>query len=185
MNGIASLINVINTTPIQSSSFGQGLGAGVLTRDDTYREGFEAGEDSMRPYAIGVGQTIAPPHNGIITPPTISNISPGGNLTPGQPGAFSATFSEAKITPLTFQLSGLPSGCTVGITIKFENQDQKLVVLDFAAGWCWPFDINDPDNNNIGSLLTDPVAVQLLPRGGWPPGVFFFEVAALAKATDA
>jgi hypothetical protein len=87
------------------------------------------------------------------------------------------------VTPLTFQLTGIPTGCDISITVKFSNQDQKLVALDFTGQWCWPFDVEGPDNNSIGPLTSEPVDVQLLPRGGWPPGTFFFEVAAVAKAT--
>lgn len=121
--------------------------------------------------------------NGITTPPAISNISPSGNLIPGSPGAFAASFSTAKITPLTFQLTGIPSGCQISITVKFANRDEKFTALDFTGAWCWPFDVVGPSDNNIGALSSEPVSVQLLPRGGWPPGAFIFEVAAAAKAS--
>ena len=79
--------------------------------------------------------------NGIASPPAISNISPS---------SFSTSFSQATVTPLTFQLTGIPTGCDISITVKFSNQDQKLVALDFTGQWCWPFDVEGPDTNSIG-----------------------------------
>jgi hypothetical protein len=121
--------------------------------------------------------------NGVSTPPAISNISPSGNLLPGQPGAFSASFSTARTTPLTFNITGIPSGCQISITVKFANRDEKFTALDFAGAWCWPFDVVGPSDNQIGALTPEPVSARLLPRGGWPPGQFIVEVAAAAKAT--
>lgn len=120
----------------------------------------------------GASQQIAT--NGITMPPTIINVLPA---------VFDVTFETAHLEALSFDISGMPSGCTVAIAVKLATRDETLTALDFGAAWCWPFDVQ-PDNS-IGALNTSPVHVTLLPRGGWPPGTHSIQVMAGAKASHA
>lgn len=98
-----------------------------------------------------------------------------------EPAAFPVTFREASATPYTFTLTGIPAGALISIAIKLASQDETIIALDFDGLWSWPFDVQ-PDNS-IGTLTSEPVAVTLHPRGGWPPGVHTIKVAAVAKAS--
>lgn len=121
--------------------------------------------------------------NGISTPPTVSNITPNIAAVPGTPGAFSAVFSVARVTPIEFDLTGIPNGCQILITMKYEHQLETYTILDFDGAFQWPFDVVGPSDNQIGVLSAEPVHVHLLPRGGWPAGVLTLKVAAGARAS--
>ncbi len=173
----AGVADYIRSLPVPDAGFQAGFVAGrARGHDDGADEGWDEG------YTAGFGSApSAKKQNGITTPPTISNVSPDANAAPGSVGAFSASFSVARVTPITFQLTGVPTGCEIAITVKFSSRDEVFTALDFNGTFVWPFDVQ-PDNS-IGDLTVEPVDVSILPRDGWPPGSFTFEVAAVAKAT--
>jgi hypothetical protein len=111
----------------------------------------------------------------------ISNVTPSEDVQPGQPGGFPATYATARLTPIEFDMSGIPSGQLVTITAKFPNQQATYAVVDFDGNFLWPF---DDGRSTIGALGVEPVHVSLLPRDGWPPGVTDIEVASFIKATE-
>lgn len=118
---------------------------------------------------------------GALGTPIISNVTPEINAVPGSSGAFSATFRTARVTPIEFDITNIPSGARITISVHYENRNETLVALDFDssvvdADWVWPFDV-EPDNS-IGDLLAEPVHVTMLPRGGWPPTTITIKVAA-------
>jgi hypothetical protein len=114
-----------------------------------------------------------------LSAPTISNLTPS-ELTPGTPGAFSATYSIARFTPIEFDLTDIASGAQISIVAKFANRNETYVVLHQDGSWRWPFDAH----STIGVLSSEPVHVSILPRDGWPPVPFEFHVAAVAPAVE-
>lgn len=115
--------------------------------------------------------------------PTISDITPiDGEVTPGEPGAFSASFRVARRTPITFHLSNITGG-EISITIKYANRNETYVARDVEGSWVWPFDVQS--DNTFDDLGGGEADVSMLPRGGWPPCVVEFKVAASAMAVPA
>ncbi len=112
---------------------------------------------------------------GTAAAPTLSNFSPDISATPGDPGAFSASFRIARLTPIEFDIGGL-EGNDVTISVAFADRNERYVALDVDGVWSWPFDV-EPDNS-IGDITVDPAHVTLLPRGGWPPCALEIKVAA-------
>ena len=113
--------------------------------------------------------------------PVLSNITPAEETTPGAPGGFSSSFSIARVTPIEFDITGIPAGQGITIAVKLAGQMGTYHALDFDGEWLWPF---DDGNSTIGDLGTEPVHVALLPRGGWPPGTNEVETASFTKATE-
>lgn len=134
-----------------------------------------------RGYVAGVG----PPGTGGIASPTISNITPSEDIEPGEPGAFSASFKVARLTPIEFDLTNIPAGADITISVKYEDRNETYTALAPGTGgvFTWPFDVQA--DNEIGLLSSEPVHVRMLPRGGWPPTVVSFVVAASAIAVTA
>lgn len=129
---------------------------------------------ATRGYYGGAGGTNAP---------TISDISPiDGEVTPGEPGAFSASFSTARRTPITFHLANVTGG-EIAITIKYANRLETYVARDVEGAWVWPFDVEA--DNTMSEVVDGECDVSMLPRGGWPPCVVEFKVAAAAMAVPA
>jgi hypothetical protein len=113
----------------------------------------------------------------------VSNITPADGVQPGAAGGFSADFSTARRTPLQFDITGIPSGAQIMILCKFSDRDETYVALDADGNWQWPFDVVGPDDNQIGSLTSEPVAVQILPRGGFRSGGFSLTVVSAFEAS--
>ena len=122
------------------------------------------------------------PGGGSLFAPVLSNFVPAHDVTPGAPGAFSAVFSYARLTPIEFDITNIAVGAKISIAVKFGDRDETYVALDAAGNWRWPFDITGPGKNTIGELLSEPVHVTLLPRGGWRKGNAEIVVAAGSKA---
>jgi hypothetical protein len=115
--------------------------------------------------------------------PQISDISPiDGQITPGEPGAFSASFSTARRTPITFHLAQVTGG-EITITIKYADRNETYVARDMEGSWVWPFDVQS--DNTISEIVAGECDVSMLPRGGWPPCVVEFKVGAAAMAVPA
>lgn len=115
--------------------------------------------------------------------PVISDISPiDGEITPGEPGAFSASFRTARRTPITFHLAQITGG-EIAITIKYSNRLETYVARDVEGSWVWPFDVEA--DNTMSDIVDGECDVSMLPRGGWPPCVVEFKVAASAMAVQA
>jgi hypothetical protein len=119
-------------------------------------------------------------------PLTISDIEPiDGEITPGEPGAFSATFKTARLTPITFHLSNIGARA-IAIAVKFEHYNETFVCRDAEGTFVWPFDVQSQNT----FVYTDPdeeeeADVSILPRGGWPRGRVEFKVAAAIMAEEA
>jgi hypothetical protein len=116
-----------------------------------------------------------------LSTPEITNITPTAEIVAGAPGAFSATFRTARLTPIEFDISSLASGARVTIAVAYADRNEKYVALEADSSttvgeWAWPFDI-EPDNS-IGDLASEPIHVTLLPRGGWPATTVEIKVAA-------
>lgn len=117
------------------------------------------------------------------TAPVISNITPTIEIEPGEPGAFSATFRTARLTPITFHLAELVDGVPITIAVKYENRNETYVARDVTGAWVWPFDVQA--NNTMSDIVDGEADVSMMPRGGWPPTVVEFKVAAAAMAVPA
>lgn len=116
--------------------------------------------------------------------PTISNISPiDGNITPGEPGAFSATFSTARRTPITFDLAGISSGSAVTISAKYANRNETYTLRDVEGSFVWPCDVQADNTFTVTGEGT--ASVSLLPRGGWPATTVELKVAVALRAVPA
>lgn len=94
---------------------------------------------------------------------------------------FSVNFSDARLTPWTATLAGFPPGGEVAILVHFTDRNEMYVARDAEGVWRWPFDI-EPDN--AVDLGADPVTLQLMPRGGWPPCDVEIQVAAAVMAEE-
>lgn len=132
--------------------------------------------------ALATRGYLTPPSSGggSVSAPVLSNITPDVDEAPGQPGAFSSAFKLARLTPIEFDITNIAPGAQIAITVHYEDRNETYVALDVRGVWRWPFDVSG--DNTIGDLTSEPVHVSMLPRGGWPPTVVSFEVAA-AKAT--
>lgn len=123
---------------------------------------------------------------GSFSAPTVTNIEPTPDTEPGEAGAFSIDFRVARLTPIEFDLTNIPAGARIGISIKWANRNETYLALDFDSSategdFVWPFDVQP--SNSIGPLASEPVHVTLLPRGGWPPGVVTIKTAAVQIGT--
>lgn len=114
--------------------------------------------------------------------PTISNVTPSEELEPGEPGAFSLSFRAARLTPIEFDIENIPTNADITISVKYDDRNETYsALLPGALGvFTWPFDVQA--DNEIGPLLSEPVHVRMLPRGGWPNTRVRFTVAASKKA---
>ena len=54
---------------------------------------------------------------------------------------------------------------------------------DVEGSWVWPFDVEA--DNTMSDIVDGECDVSMLPRGGWPPCVVEFKVAASAMAVQA
>ena len=173
----------INATVGDISEVGHGLyelaisGSETATRGKIYLFAFVSGSQRY-----GSFESILPASSGSLPTPTIDNITPTANTTPGTGAAFSADFSKARTTQITFDLHGIPSfGCDAVITISYADRNE--VYTAYSNGeWLWPFDVQSPDDNSISTFAADPAHVTLLPRGGWPPCIVDFDVSASIEA---
>lgn len=120
---------------------------------------------------------------GSVTAPTIDNVTPAEELEPGEPGAFSLSFKTARLTPIEFDISDIPDGADVTISVKYADRNETYTALVAGTGgvFTWPFDVQA--DNAIGAIASEPVHVKMLPRGGWPNTRVAFTVAASKKAT--
>lgn len=112
--------------------------------------------------------------------PIISAITPAEAIEPGEPGAFSATFKTARLTPITFHLAEVSEDAVITIAVKFENRNETYVARGVDGEWNWPFDITA--DNFITALVDGECDVEMLPRGGWPPTVINFAVSSSVQA---
>lgn len=120
----------------------------------------------------------------VLDPLEISNITPiDGEITPGEPGAFSASFRTARLTPITFDVSNIPDGYELTIAVKYENRNETYVARDAEGSWQWPFDVEA--NNTMADVVSNDSSVSMLPRGGWPPTRVEFKVSASIMAVQA
>lgn len=120
---------------------------------------------------------------GGLTAPVISDITPvDGEVTPGEPGAFSAIFNVARITPITFHLSGVTGG-EITIAVSYADRNEIYIARDVEGNWQWPFDVQA--DNTMSAVVGGECDVSMLPRGGWPPCVVEFKCAAAAMAVPA
>lgn len=117
---------------------------------------------------------------GLGSAPVLSNITPHEDTVPGAPGGFSSAYSIARVTPISFDITGIPAGTSITMTAKLAGQQATYQVLNADGLFLWPF---DDGNSTIGGP-SEPVHVVLLPRGGWPPGTSDIEVAASFAATE-
>lgn len=111
--------------------------------------------------------------------PTITNVTPA-RAEPGEAGAFSLSYSDARNTPIEFDVSDIAAGAGVTISVKFGTRDETYVALAHDGTWLWPFDVD----SSIGELASEPVHVSLLPRDGWPPTSVDIKVAAVKAAVE-
>lgn len=119
----------------------------------------------------------------VLGAPTISNITPiDGLVTPGEPGAFSALFKVARVTPITFHLADITGG-EITISVRYNNRNETYTVRDAEGSWLWPFDVQE--DNVFTDLGGGEADVSMMPRGGWPPTEVEFKVAAAAMAVPA
>jgi hypothetical protein len=123
---------------------------------------------------IDVGAAVSVGFDG----PTLVNITPTPSAVPGSPGAFAIDFRTARLTPITFGIEDVDGEPT--ILVSYADRNESYVARDVDGVFRWPFDV--PSDNTIGPLDSEPVPVQLLPRGGWPPTVVTVQVAN-AKAS--
>lgn len=102
---------------------------------------------------------------------------------------FPTTFSEARVTPWEAEVEDFPLGAEMVIIVRYTTTDQAsggvrnetITARDASGTWRWPFDI---EPTNAVDLEADPVTVQLLPRGGWPPCEVNIQIAAAAEAVE-
>lgn len=120
---------------------------------------------------------------GAISAPVISNITPAEETEAGEPGAFSATFKIARLTPIEFDITSIPTGADITISVQYDDRNEMYTALPSGTdgAFTWPFDVQE--DNEIGLISSEPVHVRMLPRGGWPPARIRIVVAAARKAT--
>ncbi len=112
--------------------------------------------------------------------PIISNITPTNDIEYGLPGAFSATFRTARLTPITFHLSSITLGAEITIAVRYGDRNEAYVARNVEGVWCWPFDLTT--NNTMSAIVGGECDVSMMPRGGWPNARVEFLVAAAKKA---
>lgn len=117
-----------------------------------------------------------------VSAPIISDITPTENIEPGEPGAFSATFKTARLTPITFHLAEIAASTTITIAVKYDNRIETYTARDAEGAWLWPFDVEA--DNTISDVVDGEADVSMLPRGGWPPARVEFKVAASIMAVE-
>lgn len=132
-----------------------------------------------------LGRWLGGGGGGLIDAPVISNIYPAEDIDPGGSNSFSVDYSEARYTPIEFDLTNLAPGADVMISIKFENRDETYTALDTSEAnpafrWKWPFDAS----SSISNLAEEPIHVVILPRDGWPPTPFTMTVGAIRRAVE-
>lgn len=146
-----------------------------LVYEDGLAEGYSLG------YAEGLADGLEIALGGFI----ISNITPiDGDIEPGEPGAFSATFKTARLTPIAFHLSGIPAGLEIAISVKYGDRNETYTARDCEGAFVWPFDV-EAHNTLIESDGGAVADVEIMPRGGWPPTRVEFKCSAAIKAVQA
>lgn len=115
--------------------------------------------------------------------PTISNQTPAEGVTPGASGGFSAVFRVARLTPIEFDLDGIPDGTSVIVIVSYADRNETLTAFDLTGARRWPFDVQT--DNEVEVTGAETRHVRLLPRGGWPPVVVSIDAGAGAKAVPA
>lgn len=100
--------------------------------------------------------------------PVDTEISPDSGEAPGSPGAFSADYSVANVTPIIREITDATAGIgAIYISASyspalFVGRQEVFRFDSFVSGW------------TVGSSVT-PIAngyrLSILPNGGWPSGV--------------
>jgi hypothetical protein len=115
------------------------------------------------------------------TAPVIANMSPSPDVAPGSPGGFPATWAEARLTPITFDVLDEDPGIRLlVVTVAYSHpgaSDAVVVAYDGAGGGLQP----GWTINGAVTAIDDGWHVEILPDDGWPSGA---GVAVNVRAVD-
>lgn len=107
---------------------------------------------------------------GSLTAPTLTVLT-----------TFSESFRVARLEVWEGELDNFPDGAEAIVLVHYVERNEMYVARDAEGVWRWPFDI---EPTNAVDLEADPVTLQLLPRGGWPPCDVEIQVAAAVMAEE-